>query len=323
MKRLAIVGASGLVGQTVLRVLKEEGIHRKFELFMITSKKSAGQVLVFDDKHYRLIELNEKVFNLKLDYAIFVTDERVSKEWIKNFEAKGIVVIDNSSAFRLDKNIPLIVPEINMEDIKSSDKIISNPNCSTIQLVLILDKLRKFSEFENVVVSSYQSVSGAGKDALQDLENGTTYYFEHGIENNFIAQIGSIAKNGFCSEENKIISESQKILHEKFNIVATTVRVPVRFCHGESVYVKFKNTVDLDEIKKSLNCEYIRISEDLFYPKECEGSNLTYVFRLRKHSENEILFFVIADNLRRGAAFNAVEILKNIIKRDLLQNSKK
>lgn len=313
MKKLAIVGASGLVGQTVLRVLKEERLHKKFELYMITSKNSAGKVLVFDNKHYRLIELTNDVFKLGLDYAIFVTSEDVSKIWVKNFEARGITVIDNSSAFRLNKNIPLVVPEINLKTITAEDRIIANPNCSTIQLVLVLDRIRKLSEFEDIVVSSYQSVSGAGKDALDDLENDTHYVFEKGIKDNFIAKIGGFSENLNCSEENKIILETQKILNENFNIVATTVRVPVRFCHGESVYVKFKNKVNFDDVKKAIECDYIKVSEDLFYPKECAGTNLTYVCRLRKHSDNEILFFVIADNLRRGAAYNAVEILKRLI----------
>lgn len=314
MKRLAIVGATGLVGQMVLRVLKEEGLNKKFELFMITSKRSSGQVLEFDNMHYRLIELNNDVFKLKLDYAVFVTGEDVSKVWVKNFESMGVVVIDNSSAFRLEKNIPLVVPEINFESIGAGDKIIANPNCSTIQLVLVLDRLKKLSDFESVVVSSYQSVSGAGKEALQDLDNDTCYFFEHGITNNYIAQIGAISENGNCSEENKIIFETQKILKEKFNIAATAVRVPVNFCHGESVYVKFKNNIDFERVKKVLECDYIKVSDALFYPKDCAGSNHTFVCRVRRHSDNEILFFVIADNLRRGAAFNAVEILKRLLK---------
>ena len=323
MKKLAIVGASGLVGQTVLKVLKEENLLKKFELYLITSTRSAGKVLIFDDRHYRLIELSDDVFKLGIDYAIFVTGEDVSKVWVKNFEARGTVVIDNSSAFRLDKNIPLIVPEINFKSIKNENKIIANPNCSTIQLVLVLDKLRKLAKFDSVIVSSYQSVSGAGKDALDDLENNTNYIFEHGIKDNFIAKIGGLAQNFNCSEENKIILETQKILEEEFNIAATTVRVPIRFCHGESVYVKFKQNVDFEKVKSVIECDYIKLSDDLFYPKECAGTNLTYVCRLRKHSENEILFFVIADNLRRGAAYNAVEILKRITNYDILQNSKK
>lgn len=312
MKKLAIVGASGLVGQTVLKVLKEEKLTQNYEIFMLSSTRSAGKVLIFDDKHYRLFELSDEILKLKFDYAIFVTSEDVSKVWCEKFAKTGTIVIDNSSAFRLNKNIPLIVPEINFNLVKNYDKIIANPNCSTIQLVLVLDKLMKLSKFESVVVSSYQSVSGAGKDALLDLEKNTNKFFEMGIKNNFIAKIGSINENGFCSEENKIMLESQKILNEKFNIVATTVRVPVNFCHGESVYIKFSEDIDFEKVKEVLKCDYIKVSEDMFYPTDCVDTNETYVFRLRKQSESEIVFFVIADNLRRGAAFNAVEILKRL-----------
>lgn len=312
MKKLALVGASGLVGQTVLKVLKEEGLIEKFELFLISSNRSAGKILVFDDKHYILHELCDDVLKEKFDYAIFVLNEDVSKVWVKKFAENGTTVIDNSSVFRMNKNVPLVVPEINFNIIKKSDKIIANPNCSTIQLVLVLDRLKKLADFESVVVSSYQSVSGAGKEALLDLETGSNNVFDMGIKDNFIAQIGKCAENKFCSEENKIMLESQKILKDKFNISATTVRVPIRFCHGESVYIKFSKNVDIEEVKKSLDCEYIVFSDDMFYPKDCENTNETYVFRLRKHSDNEILFFVIADNLRRGAAYNAVQILKKL-----------
>ena len=312
MKKLAIVGASGLVGQTVLKILKEEKLLQNYEIFMLSSNRSAGKVLIFGDKHYRLFELSDEILKLNFDYAIFLTGEDVSKVWCEKFAKTGTIVIDNSSAFRMKKDVPLIVPEINFNSIKKYDKIIANPNCSTIQLVLVLDKLRKLASFENVVVSSYQSVSGAGRDALFDLENNTSDFFEMGIKNNFIAKIGSVNENGFCSEENKIMLESQKILNEKFNIIATTVRVPISVCHGESVYVKFSKDVDFEKVKAVLNCDYIKVSDDMFYPTVCSGTNETYVFRLRKQSDREILFFVIADNLRRGAGFNAVEILKRL-----------
>ena len=312
MKKLALVGASGLVGQTVLKVLKEEGLIEKFELFLISSNRSAGKILVFNDKHYILHELCDDILKEKFDYAIFVLNEDVSKVWAKQFAKNGTTVIDNSSVFRMNKNVPLVVPEINFNIIKKSDKIIANPNCSTIQLVLVLDKLKGLADFETVVVSSYQSVSGAGKEALLDLETGSNNVFDIEIKDNFIAQIGKISENKFCSEENKIMLESQKILNKKFNISATTVRVPIKFCHGESVYVKFSKKVDIEDIKKALDCENIVVSEDIFYPTDCENTNETYVFRLRKHSDNEILFFVIADNLRRGAAYNAVQILKRV-----------
>lgn len=312
MKKLAIVGATGLVGQTVLKVLKEENLLDEFELFLIVSNKSAGKVMVFNDKHYHLFELSSEIVKLQFDYAIFLTNEEISKDWIPKFTDFGTIVIDNSCEFRMNKNVPLVVPEINLSDIQKTDKLIANPNCSTIQLVVCLDKLKE-NKIKKVVVSSYQSVSGAGKEALWDLEEETNNVFECGIKNNFIAKIGKLQENRYCTEENKIMNETLKILHASFEIYATTVRVPISFCHGESVFVEFESEIDLSKIKEQLKCNHILLSDDLFYPKTCVGTNLTYVCRLRKAGKNAIQFFVIADNLRRGAAFNAVEILKNII----------
>lgn len=312
MKKLAIVGATGLVGQSVLEVLKEEGLINNFEIYLICSSESAGKVLVYDDRHYILNKLDDEILKKRFDYSIFVSSEEVSRKWVNAFSKQGIV-IDNSSVFRLCKNVPLVVPEINFGIIKPRDRIIANPNCSTIQLVIVLDRLKELGVFDTVVVSSYQSVSGAGRDALNDLVNDSRNIFECEIKNNIIPKIGGLAENLNCSEENKIIKETKKILDQDFNICATTVRIPIPFCHGESVYVKFKNKVDLKEIKKVLDCNYIKIRDDIFYPENCVGTNYTYVCRLRQHSENEILFFVIADNLRRGASYNAVEILKRLL----------
>lgn len=311
MKKLAIVGATGLVGQTVLRVLKEENLIDKFEINLIVSNKSAGKVMVFNDKHYQLIELSNDVFELGFDYAIFLTSEDISREWIPKFVKVGTKVIDNSCAFRMDKDVPLVVPEINLGDIKKTDKFIANPNCSTIQLVVCLDRLRE-NTIKKVIVSSYQSVSGAGKEALFDLEEDTNNVFECGIKDNVIAKIGDINKNGYSSEENKIMNETLKILHNNFDIYATAVRVPISFCHGESVYVEFEKPIDLNLIKKQLSCDYLLLTDELFYPKNCKGTNLTYICRLRKAGKKAIQFFVIADNLRRGAAYNAVKILEKI-----------
>ena len=315
MKKLAIIGASGLVGQTVLKVLKEENLMDKFVICLIVSNKSAGLVLEFDNKHYNLIELNKEVLKQKFDYAIFSAGEDISKKWAKKFTSAGTVVIDNSSAFRLNKGIPLVVPEINFEQIKNN-KLIANPNCSTIQLVVVLDKLKNLCEIEKVIVSSYQSVSGAGKEALKDLAEDGNEVFKVGIKDNLIARIGDIEKNGNCVEENKIINETKKILCSNFDVFATTVRIPISFCHGESVYVKFKEDVDLGRLKKKLECDYIKISNDLCYPKFVAESDLTYVCRLRKFSKDEIGLFILADNLRRGAAYNAVGILKKITKNE-------
>jgi len=311
--RLGIVGASGLVGETILKVLKEENLTSQLELYLITSDRSAGKVVVFNGKPYTYFTLNDNIYKLNLDVVIFSSGDEVSKIWAKNLAEKGIYVIDNSNAFRRDKDIPLVVPEINSELINKNTKIISNPNCSTIQLAVVLHMLRKVASIEEVIVSSYQSVSGAGKDALDDLEEGTHKIFNCDIKNNIVAQIGDIEENGFCKEENKIMFETNKILSEQIKVLATAVRVPVDYCHGESVYVKFSQNIDEVDIKNALKCNFIENFDKIYHNYECFNSNKTYVFRFRKVNENEIMFFIMADNLRRGAAYNAVLILKKLI----------
>lgn len=309
MKKLAVVGATGLVGQKVLEVLKEESLSDSFELYMFVSDKSAGKVMIYNDRHYLLMELDEQILDIGFDYAIFLTSETISKVWVPKFARAGAIVIDNSSAFRMKKNIPLIVPEINFNLIKNQDKIIANPNCSTIQLVLVLDRLKNLSKIKRVVVSSYQSVSGAGKDALKDLNDKSNNFFIMGITDNIIPQIGEIDDGGNCAEENKIINETKKILGIDSDVYATTVRVPTSFCHGESVFVEFESNIDIKEVKKALNVRYIK-QGDMFYLTDCTQTNLTYVCRIRQSSNKIIQFFIIADNLRRGASYNAVEILR-------------
>lgn len=312
MKRLGVVGATGLVGMSVLNLLQEKNMILDYELFLFVSDKSEGKVLVMGDKHYTLLGVSD-FKKYKLDYAIFLTDEKVSLFWAEKFAKSGVRVIDNSSAFRLKKGIPLVVPEINGNEISKDNNIISNPNCSTIQLVVVLDRLLKLAEIKRVIVSSYQSVSGAGRDALHDLETCSNNYFEQDIRKNFIAKIGDIQENGNCKEENKIINETKKILHAGFEVFATTVRVPISYCHGESVFVEFENDVTEEDVEKILNCDYIKTGE-LFYPSACAGTDQTYVCRLRKNAKNTLEFFVIADNLRRGAAYNAIKILEIIEK---------
>lgn len=311
--KLGIVGASGLVGQTVLKVLKEEQMLEGIELILITSDKNAGKIVEFDGKKYEYIQLNEKCLDLGLNFVIFSAGDNISKLWAQNFAKKGAYVIDNSNAFRREKDIPLVVPEINVEKIDKNSKIIANPNCSTIQLALVLFKLRQIGNIEKVIVSSYQSVSGAGKEALDDLALGTQKVFNANIKENVIPCIGDIEDNGFCKEENKIMFETKKILDVDFDVLATTARVPVPYCHGESVYIKFSQKVNILSVKNMLKCKFIKISDKIIHNSDVHESNLTYICRLRQSSENEIMFWVLADNLRRGAAFNAVLILKHLI----------
>ncbi len=317
--KLAILGATGLVGETILKVLNEEGLFVGSDITLFVSSRSAGKEYMFKGRRFRLIELNESALKKKFDIVFFSAGTDVSKAWVKKFAEAGAFVIDNTNAFRRREAVPLVVPEINGEIVGGDSKIISNPNCSTIELALVIDKLRKLSKIEKVVVSTYQSVSGAGRSALLDLKNNAKNVFKYGINNNLIAKIGDIQENGYSTEENKIMFELSKILDEDIDVSATAVRVPVEVSHGESVYVKFKNDVNLIDAFAMLDCDYIKIStNDLFYPAFVSGTNLTYVCRLRQSQKNELEFFVLADNLRRGAAYNAVMIAKNILSKNLI-----
>ena len=313
MHKLAIVGASGLVGKTILEVLNEENLLNKFQLFLLTSEKNEGKSVDVFGKSYKYMSLNKKCLNMKFDFVILAAGENISKLWAENFAKQGAFVIDNSNAFRREKNIPLVVPEINSHLINKNTKIIANPNCSTIQLAVVIAQILKVNNIEKIIVSTYQSVSGAGKEALEDLKNNTKKIFKNGIKNNIIAQIGETEENGFCKEENKIMFELNKILDMNINISATSVRVPIEVCHGESVYIECSEKVDLIKIKNILKCKYISISDDIWQINDVKNKNNTFICRLRQNKNNDISFFVLADNLRRGAAYNAVLILEKIL----------
>ncbi len=319
--KIAIVGASGLVGQKILEILYEVGLYESSIITLFVSRKSSGKVLYFKGLCHRLIELDEKQASAQFDFVFLSAGEEVSKKYASIFKDAGAYVIDNTNAFR--KTNPLVVPEINIQDIKDS-KIISNPNCSTIELAIVLNKLKNICDIDEIIVSTYQSVSGAGKTALLDLENGTNNHFKYGIKNNVIAEIGEIDENGNSLEENKIMFEINKILKSNIKIIATAVRVPVDYCHGESVYVRFKKQIDFEKIKSSISDENIVLYENsVCLNRVIQNTNTTAVCRLRKISENEIAFFVMADNLRRGAAYNAVKIVENLIKKfNNFQNDK-
>lgn len=318
--KLAVVGASGLVGQTILSVLGEEGLLDKVSLSLFVSDKSAGRVVQLGGEEFRLIELSPSSAEQQFDVAIFSAGDEVSRQYAPIFASFGTFVIDNTNAFRREQNVPLVVPEINGEKIFCGSRIISNPNCSTIQLVVVLDILRKISEIKRVVVSTYQSVSGAGKDALDDLENGTCNIICEGINQNVVAHIGAFAPHENCVEEDKIIFETNKILNSNIEVCATSVRIPIGYCHSESVYVEFESEVSaLDAERLIASKNYLELSSDsVFLPKDCKGSNKTFVCRMRNYGKNALAFFVVADNLRRGAAYNAVLIARELINK--LQN---
>ena len=314
MIKLGIVGVTGLVGNKIFEILKEENLAQDVELFLMASEKSSNKKVFYYGKIFDIFELNEKCLDFGLDYVIFSAGDAISKVWAKRFVEKGTVVIDNTNAFRKDEEIPLVVPEINSDKLSNETMLISNPNCSTIQLAVVVDVLMKMSKVKKIVVSTYQSVSGAGRKALNDFKFNTGEYFPVNIHENIIAEIGSVDEDGFCTEERKIMFELNKILDSKFEVVATAVRVPVLYTHGESVYVEFEDDFDVNELKKELQkVEHLRV-DDLFYSKDAINSNKTFVCRIKQQNKKSVSFFIFADNLRRGAAFNAVGILKRLIK---------
>ena len=246
--KIAIVGATGLVGQTIIKVLDEEGLLKTNDILLYVSKRSAGKEYLFKGRRFRLVELDEKALDKKFDIVFFSAGSSVSRVWAKRFAEKGAFVIDNTSEFRKCEDVPLVVPEINGEIVSGDAKIISNPNCTTIELAVVIDKLLKLSKIKKLVVSTYQSVSGAGRRAVCDLKNNAKNVFKYGINDNLIAKIGKIQENGYAEEENKIMFELSKILNESIDVSATAVRVPVEVCHGESVYVKFETDVNLIDV---------------------------------------------------------------------------
>lgn len=323
--KLAIVGATGLVGRTILKVLEEKNIPN-MEYTLFSSKKSAGTVLNFFNQDYIVQELTEKSFDTGFDFSIFSAGGEISKKFVPIAASKGCVVIDNSSAFRMDNNVPLIVPEVNISDIINHENIISNPNCSTIQAVVALKPLDDKFKIKRIVYSTYQAVSGAGKLGLEDLSNGyknlPLQKFSHPIYDNCLPHIDSFLINRYTKEEMKLINETRKVLgHPYLPITATAVRVPVKNCHGESINIEFENSFTLEDIFSILkNAPGIMIKDDLdnlIYPTAeiANGHDEVFVGRIRKDysMKNGLNLWVVADNLRKGAATNAIQIMEHLI----------
>ncbi len=315
--RVAVLGATGLVGSTMLKVL-EERIKENIEIFPFASERN--KVVKFKNKEIEIIPISENNIP-RLDFALFAVESEISKIWKDCFIKKGAIVIDNSSAFRLEKDVPLIVPEVNIEDLKYHKGLIANPNCSTIQLVIPLKALFKFN-IKRVFVSTYQSVSGAGRDGLNAYlheKNNKTYRkspFKKRIFNNLIPQIGDF-EYGYCTEEWKIINESRKILHfENLIISPTTVRVPIENCHNQVVELdlEYGSFEDVENAVKTFK-GIVYQKEDYFTPIEVVNKDEVYISRLRKHPflNNTYLFWSVMDNLRKGAATNAVQIMEALI----------
>lgn len=324
--KLALVGATGLVGRTALKVLEEKNLPIS-EYGFFASKKSSGTTVHLLGKDYIVQELTEKSFDTGFDFAIFSAGSETAKKYAPIAASKGCIVVDNSSAFRMDNDVPLVVPEVNCEDLKKHKNIIANPNCSTIQAVVPLKPLNDRYKIKRIVYSTYQAVSGAGKHGVEDLENTLKglepQKFPYPIANNCLPHIDAFMDNGYTKEEIKMINETRKILHEpNLKVTATTVRVPVLNSHSESINVEFENNFDLDELKLLLkNSPGIILQDDIknnIYPLATKASGFDEVFvgRIRRDESVQygINMWVVADNIRKGAATNAIQIVETMIK---------
>ena len=313
---IAVVGATGLVGSTILKIMEE----RKFpveKLYILSSKKSAGSKLCFMGKEYVVEELNENSFDKPIDIALFAAGGAVSEKYAPIAVEKGIKVVDNSSVFRMNKEVPLVIPEVNPEDIDWNRGIIANPNCSTIQSVLPLKPLHDNFKIKRIIYSTYQSVSGSGLRGLRDLEEGVVEFYPYQIQYNALPHIDSFLDNGYTKEEMKMIDETKKILHDdSIRITATTVRVPVKYAHSVSINIEFEKEFKLDEVYKLLEkFPGVILKDDVsnnVYPMaiDAEGHDEVYVGRIRRDFslENGLNLWVVADNIRKGAATNAIQI---------------
>ena len=327
---VAVVGATGMVGRTFLKVLEEINLPVE-NYYLMASARSAGSTIKFMGKDYVIEELNENSFDKDIDIALFSAGGSTSEKFAPIAASKGVVVIDNSSAWRMDPEVPLVVPEVNPEDLKWHKGIIANPNCSTIQAMVALRPLQLKYGIKRVVYSTYQAVSGAGMGGYQDLENGikgeAPKKFNHPIFNNCLPQIDVFLPNGYTKEEMKMVNETRKILgDDNMKITATTVRVPVFDCHSESINVELCKPFELDELKNVLaEAPGLVLEDDIdncVYPMavNAKGKNETFVGRVRRDEslENGVNLWVVADNIRKGAATNAVQIAQKMIEMGLI-----
>ena len=328
--KIAVVGATGLVGNVMLQVLKEHQFPYD-ELLLVASERSAGKVVIYNNKEYTVISMTEAVA-ARPDLAIFSAGGGTSLEWAPKFAAVGTKVIDNSSAWRMVADKKLIVPEINAHALTKEDMIIANPNCSTIQLVMALAPLHKKYGIKRVVVSTYQSVTGTGVKAVQQLENerkgvqGTKAY-PHPIDLNCLPHGGNFEEDGYTTEETKLHNETRKILgDDTIKVTATVVRIPTYGGHSEAVNVEFKNDFNLEEVKQILSeMTGVVVVDDPSkneYPMPLLAKDKDEVFvgRIRRDfsQDNTLNLWVVADNLRKGAATNAVQIAEYLVKNNLL-----
>lgn len=330
MYKVAVVGATGLVGSSMLKILEERNFPIS-ELYPVASEKSAGKMVVFRGKSYPVMGMQEAI-SKKPDLALFSAGGSVSLEAAPLFAAVGTTVIDNSSAWRMDPSKKLIVPEVNASVLSKEDKIIANPNCSTIQMVVALKPLHQRYTIKRVVVSTYQSVTGTGVKAVDQLMNerqgiiGPMAY-PYKIDLNVLPQVDIFTENGYTKEEMKMVNETKKILgDDRIKLTATTVRIPVTGGHSESVNVEFENEFDLSEVREILSqSSGITVQDDpkinLYpMPLTSEGKDDVFVGRLRRDESQEktLNMWVVSDNLRKGAATNAIQIAEYLVQNALI-----
>ena len=328
--RIAVVGATGMVGEIMLKVLAERNFPVT-ELIPVASEKSIGKEVEFKGKFYKVVGMQTAV-DMKADIALFSAGGDTSLEWAPKFAAAGTTVIDNSSAWRMDATKKLIVPEINASELTKEDKIIANPNCSTIQMVLVLAPLHKKYNVKRVIVSTYQSITGTGVKAVQQLENEYSgvqgeMAYKYPIHRNAIPQCDSFEDNGYTKEEMKLVRETKKILSDNsINVTATAVRVPIVGGHSEAVNVEFSHDFDVKEVRSILENTsgvVVQDSTDNFsYPMPiyAEGKDEVFVGRIRRDEsqENTLNMWIVADNLRKGAATNTVQIAEYLVANHLV-----
>ena len=326
---IAIVGATGLVGQVILEILE------KFEfdldnIYAIASKKSIGKSIKFRDQEITIISI-ENSLEKEIDVAIFSAGKELSLKWAPIFVAKGIYVIDNSSAWRMDKTKKLIVPEINGHILEKNDKIIPNPNCSTIQMVMAIHSIHAKYNILRIIVSTYQSISGTGRKAMAQLEGEQNSVeiekvYPYQIYKNAIPHCDEFEKNGYTKEEMKLVNETNKILDSNISITATAVRLPISGGHSESINLTLENQFKIDDIKSVIKNSKGVILEDnpsknLYpMPLSSQGKDEVYVGRVRRDNscENSLNMWVVSDNLRKGAATNTVQIMKLLIEKGFI-----
>lgn len=328
--KIAVVGATGLVGQEVLKVIHERNLSYN-ELLLVASERSVGKQMEVNGKTLTVIGMQDAV-NMKPDVAIFSAGGDTSLEWAPKFSEAGTIVIDNSSAWRMNPANKLIVPEVNGDSIRIDDRIIANPNCSTIQMVVALAPLHKKYKIKRLVISTYQSVTGTGKAAVDQLMNerngkeGEAVY-PHKIDMNALPHIDVFMDNGYTKEEMKMVNETRKILQDdSIAITATAVRLPVMGGHSESLNVEFHSDFDIDEIREILaQSEGIIVQDDVAnnvypMPLDAHGKDDVFVGRIRRDEsqQNTLNMWVVSDNLRKGAATNAVQIAEFMVKNSLV-----